>query len=91
MSTAAVTCTAELTWVGRTSLEVRVDVKAENPLAGTETHTNTAYLVYVALSPDGRPAPVPSLVYINDEERTRAEQAEERQAIRKQRRSQDNP
>lgn len=86
-----VTCTAELTWVGRTSLEVRVDVKAENPLAGTETHTNTAYLVYVALSPDGRPAPVPPLIYSNDEERARAAQAEERQAIRKQRRSQDTP
>lgn len=84
-----VTCTAELTWVGRTSIEVRVEVKAENPLTGTETTTNSAYLVYVALSPDGRPAPVPALIYETDEERTRAAQAEARQAHRKQRKSEE--
>lgn len=84
-----VTCTAELTWVGRTSIEVRVEVKAENPLTGTENTTNSAYLVYVALSPDGRPAPVPPLLFETDEERTRAAQAEARQAHRKQRRSEE--
>jgi len=84
-----VTCTAELTWVGRTSIEVRVEVVAENPLTGTETTTNSAYLVYVALSPDGHPAPVPTLIYTTDEERTRAAQAEARQNHRKQRRSEE--
>ncbi|MCU0474977.1 MAG: acyl-CoA thioesterase [Anaerolineae bacterium] len=84
-----VTCTAELTWVGRTSIEVRVEVKAENPMTGTETTTNSAYLVYVALSPEGRPAPVTPLVYTTDEERRRADQAEQRQALRKQRRSEE--
>jgi acyl-CoA hydrolase len=84
-----VTCAAELTWVGRSSIEVRVEVTAENPLTGTMTHTNGAYLVYVALSPDGRPAPVPPLIYTNDQERQRAQQAEARQAARKQRRSEE--
>jgi uncharacterized protein (TIGR00369 family) len=84
-----VTCTAELTWVGRTSIEVRVEVKAENPMTGTETTTNSAYLVYVALSPEGRPASVTPLVYTTDEERRRADQAEQRQALRKQRRSEE--
>ena len=85
-----VTCTAELTWVGRTSIEVRVEVIAENPLTGTETTTNSAYLVYVALSPDGHPAPVPTLVYTTDQERARATQAEARQNHRKQRRSEES-
>lgn len=85
-----VTLNAELTWVGRTSMEVRVEVTAENPLTGTVTMTNTAYLVYVALDPDGRPAPVPRLIYENDEQRKRAEGAEVRQQERKRRQSEDS-
>src|SRR5512146_2619811 len=40
--------TAEVTNVGRTSMEVEVHVDAENPITGSRSHTNTAYLVYVA-------------------------------------------
>lgn len=79
-----VQCTAELTYVGRTSMEVRVEVKSENPIAVTSSITNTAYLVYVALDPSGNPTPVPPLEYLTDEERARAELARERQAYRKQ-------
>lgn len=78
-----VQCTAELTYVGRTSMEVRVEVVAENPIAGTSSMTNSAYLVYVALGADGRPTPVPPLEYLSDEERERANQAKERQAFRR--------
>jgi uncharacterized protein (TIGR00369 family) len=78
---------AELTYVGRTSIEVRVEVVAEDPLRSTSKVTNTAYLVYVALDPvTRRPTPVPPLIYQTDEERTRAQQAQERQAYRKQQR-----
>ena len=45
--------TAEVTNVGRTSMEVEVQVEAENPITGERTHTNTAYLVYVALDDAG--------------------------------------
>jgi acyl-CoA hydrolase len=83
-----VTLTAELTWVGRTSIEVRVEVLAENPLTGTNTMTNVAYLVYVALDSDGRPTPVTPLIYENDDQRARAKAAEDRQADRKRRREQ---
>ncbi|HEX2622499.1 MAG TPA: acyl-CoA thioesterase [Phototrophicaceae bacterium] len=79
-----VVCTAELTYVGRTSIEVRVEVNAENPIAGTSSVTNTAYLVYVALDPEGHPTPVPPLEYLTDEERARGELAKERQHYRKQ-------
>lgn len=77
-----VTLVAELTYVGRTSMEVRVDVTAEDVLTGRRTHTNTAYLVYVALDENRRPCPVPPLIPETDEERARMEQARERQALR---------
>jgi uncharacterized protein (TIGR00369 family) len=57
-----VTLTAEVTYVGRTSLEAEVHVEAENPVTGVKTHTNKAYLVYVALDEAGHPAPVPPLL-----------------------------
>jgi uncharacterized protein (TIGR00369 family) len=82
-----VLCNAELTYVGRTSMEVRVEVIAENPLEGTSHLTNTAYLVYVALDEQGRPTPVVPLIYETEEERLRAEHAQERQAYRKRQRS----
>ncbi len=78
-----VQCAAALTYVGRTSMEVRVQVQAENPITGHSRVTNTAYLVYVALSADGRPQSVPQLDFVSDEERSRASQAKERQEFRK--------
>src|SRR5512145_3018676 len=49
---------AEVTYTGRTSMEAEVQVIAENPVTGDQTHTNTAYLVYVALDDTGRPTAV---------------------------------
>lgn len=85
-----VQCTAELTYVGRTSMEVRVEVLTENPITGTSSITNTAYLVYVALDPEGRPTQVPPLLYVTDEERERAQRAQERQAYRKAQRAKEH-
>jgi uncharacterized protein (TIGR00369 family) len=73
---------AEVTYVGRTSMEVEVDVQAENPVSGKRWHTNTGYLVYVALGDDGRPARVPGLVCETDAETARFEAARTRQARR---------
>jgi acyl-CoA hydrolase len=77
-----VTFEAELTYVGRTSLEVRIEVRAQNLLSGETTHTNTAYFVYVALGEDGRPTPVPPLRLETDAERERWQAAQARQAYR---------
>ncbi len=82
-----VTLTAELTYTGRTSMEVRVAVTAENPLTGVQTHTNTAYVVYVAIDKNGRPRPVPPLCTETPQEQLRYQQAKERQAERKRRQS----
>ncbi len=73
---------AEVTYTGRTSMEAMVRVIAENPVTGEQTHTNTAYLVYVALDNKGRPTTVPALVTKTEEEKQRMEQAKKRQAYR---------
>lgn len=73
---------AEVTYVGRTSMEAEVQVLAENPITGERTHTNTAYLVYVALDDHGRPTPVPGLIAETEDEKSRMEKAKERQERR---------
>ena len=73
---------AEVTYAGHTSMEAEVQVVAENPITGERTHTNTAYLVYVALDDEGRPTTVPALLVETVEEKERMEQAKKRQAHR---------
>lgn len=82
-----VMCKGELTYAGRTSMEVRVEVTAENPFLGQSKITNTAYVVYVALDINGTPSIVPELVCETDEERMRANHARERQEFRKRQRA----
>ncbi len=77
-----VTVAAELSWVGRTSMEVRTVVTAEDVIGGQMTHTNTAYFVYVALDERGRPTPVPPLVLETADEKARFERGAARQAHR---------
>jgi uncharacterized protein (TIGR00369 family) len=81
-----VQCKGELTYVGRSSMEVRVEVIAENPMQGNARTTNIAYLVYVALDADGHPIEAPDIEFETEEERARAEQAKARQEYRKQQR-----
>ncbi len=78
--------TAEVSFVGRTSMEAEIQVVAENPLTGHRRHTNTAYLVYVALDEQGRPTPVPPLLLENEAQKQRFEEAKVRRARRLERR-----
>ena len=73
---------AEVTYAGRTSLEAEVQVISENPITGERKHTNTAYLVYVALDENNKPTSVPELILETEEEKQRMEQAKKRQAYR---------
>ncbi len=75
-------CVASVNFVGKSSLEVGVKVTAENPITGTTTHTNSAYLVYVAIDDDGKPVQVPPLLLETDEERRRHTEAKQRQQHR---------
>lgn len=77
-----VTFSAEVSYVGSTSMETEVTVVAENPTTGQQWHTNTAYLVYVALDEAGKPVRVPPLLPETDAERQRMEQGAARQAYR---------
>ncbi len=74
--------TAEVSFVGRTSMEVEVQVVAEDPITGQRRHTNTAYLVYVALDDQGRPTPVPPLILETEAQRRRFEEARRRREQR---------
>ncbi len=73
---------AEVSYTGHTSMEAEVQVIAENPITGERTHTNTAYLVYVALDDHGRPTSVPGLKAETEEEKSRMVKAQERQERR---------
>lgn len=79
--------TAQVTYTGRTSLEAEVQVVAENPVSGEQVHTNTAYLVYVALDPHGNPSPVPALTAETAEDEARLKAGQQRQAERLARRT----
>lgn len=74
--------TARLTFVGRTSMEIRVDVQSEDLLSGERRQTSTAYLTFVAVDGKGRPALVPPLLYETEEEKREARAAEARRAQR---------
>jgi acyl-CoA hydrolase len=74
--------TASLTFVGRTSMEVKVQVHAENPISGVITHTNSAYFVFVALDQSGVATGVPGLDLETDEERSAFAEGQARQSAR---------
>lgn len=73
-----------VTYAGRTSMEVRVDVYVE-ALDGARRMINRAYLVLVALDDLGRPTPVPPLLAESEEEQAEQEAGQRRNALRKQR------
>ncbi len=73
---------AEVTFAGRTSMEVEVKVHAENPISGEQIFTNAAYLVYVAIDDNGMPTQVPPLAAESPEEQARMDAAVVRQQRR---------
>lgn len=75
-------CDAKVTYVGRSSIEVSVQVHAENPITAAITHTNSAHLVYVALGDDGKPCEVPGVELVTDEDRRAYADGELRQRER---------
>lgn len=66
---------AALNYVGRTSMQVEVVVRGEDPMTGVVRTICSSQLVFVALGEDKRPTAVPPLVPANDEERKRIELA----------------
>lgn len=75
-----------VTYVGRTSMEVRVDTFVEE-LDGDRELINRAYLVLVALDENDKPTPVPPLICETEEEKLEWEAAKQRLEYRKAHRS----
>jgi uncharacterized protein (TIGR00369 family) len=74
--------TAEVTHVGRTSIEARIEVFAE-PLNSVERRrVAVGYGLYVALDASGKPRPVPPLPIETAADRRREEAALARQTVR---------
>ena len=75
----------QVTYVGRTSMEVRVDTFIDH-LDGSRTMVNRAYLTFVALDEYGKPTTVPQLELETDEERQEWEAGAKRADLRHKRR-----
>lgn len=76
---------ARVTWVGNSSMEIRVDTFAEYPKDPVRELVNTAFLVYVAVDKDGNPVQVPKLIIENEFQKEEFMKGEKRQELRKQR------
>ncbi len=59
---------ARLTFVGRTSMEVRVEIDAQNLDTEERRPAMTAHYIMVATDLKGKPVPVPPLIVITEEE-----------------------
>lgn len=71
----------KLTYVGRTSMEVKVETYVEDQ-AGIRTLINCAYVTEVALGRDGEPAQVPRLILETEEDKREWAKGEKRRAMR---------
>ena len=79
---------AEVSWVGRTSIETRIDIHAERYDRPERRHVAIGYAVYVALEESARrPRPVPPLRVETEADRVRLEEGNARQAQRLARRA----
>lgn len=84
----ALTLDARIAYTGRTSMEVVVDIKAEDLNTGEVVHTGTAWLTMIALNERGRPIHVPPILPESDEEKTLHELARRRYEARQEERRQ---
>lgn len=75
----------KITYVGRTSMEVRVDTYVESR-HGIRKVINRAYVVMVAVDEHHHPIPVPGLIVESESEKAEWEGGEKRYALRKERR-----
>ena len=68
--------------VFHTSMEIGVKVETENLMTGRKLHTCSAYLTFVALDENGKPAPIPPVIPETEEEQRRYREAGERRQYR---------
>jgi acyl-CoA hydrolase len=76
-----VTLIGYVSFVGRTSVEVTIEVFADNIFLGARRHTNTARVTMVAIR-DNRPVEVPRLIFETREDKIRYLQGKSRRELR---------
>jgi acyl-CoA hydrolase len=77
-----VTLRAKVTRAFNSSIEIRIDVDAENIPEGKKVASNTAYFTFVAVDKEGRPIEVPEIEPENEEERALYDGALRRRQLR---------
>jgi acyl-CoA hydrolase len=76
-----ITVNAFLTFVGHSTMEVRVEVTIEDIIKEKTWHALTAYFMMVALDEEGKPTRVPRLVISSEKERELWEKGRRRYQI----------
>ena len=77
-----VTLEAKVTRAFNTSVEVRLDVWAQNIPSGTKVKSNEAYYTFVAVDQSGRTIPVPALEPQTEEDKILFDGALRRRQLR---------
>jgi acyl-CoA hydrolase len=73
---------ARVNYTGRTSMEIGVEVYAEDMPGGRRVHTNSCLVTMVAVDAQGCPAPIPPLVLEGPEDKERWAAADARRKAR---------
>ncbi|MEM3832726.1 MAG: acyl-CoA thioesterase [Thermoprotei archaeon] len=60
--------TGRVEYIGRSSMEVSVDVDVEDHIKGTRMSATKAYMAFVSVDPEGKPRPVPVSLEPSDDE-----------------------
>ena len=77
---------ASVNMVSRHSMEIGVRVEVENLFTGEVRHAASAYLTFVALGADKKPAPVPELILETPVHERRNREASMRRQLRQEER-----
>ncbi|HEX5169323.1 MAG TPA: acyl-CoA thioesterase [Cyclobacteriaceae bacterium] len=77
-----VTLRAKVTRSFHSSIEVRIDVEAEDVPSGKKMESNSAYFTFVAMDENGKPTEVPEVVPQTEDEKTLFESALRRRQLR---------
>lgn len=72
----------EVTRTFHSSMEVAMQVWAENLRTGSRRLCTTSYYTFVAVDADGKPVPVPDIITETEFEKQRYQQADERRNLR---------
>jgi acyl-CoA hydrolase len=77
-----ITIEAKVTRAFSTSMEVRLDVWAENIPSGTRVRSNEAYYTFVAIDADGKTVPIPEILPESEAEKKLFDGALRRRQLR---------